>query len=278
MPTTQLHTKLVPIHANIKKTTPYVIFNNWHPGADYPYFMCSYPDSFLLTAHIKSNLLEFSDFGLGIPYKESPLGEGLLSNVDRDPFYDFQAVDCMTYVEQTLALAISGGAIDFENALLLIRHASPVFDFGTRNHFIVADWIPNNRWLLQDVTRLIGDTLCETMTKTIDRQQLLNRTGYASGTKLSPQKFSISYIPKSKLQQIAHKIEPGDIVCEITYERGIFVSHLGFIIRDDKNELQFRNASFWSRKVIDQPFSVLIRRLIKKPHMAGILILRIGIP
>ncbi len=68
---------------------------------------------------------------LGKAYRLDPLGEGVGSAIDPDPRWSLDFFDCLSLVETVLAL-----------------------QFGARNHFMEADWLPQNlaRGVLVDVT------------------------------------------------------------------------------------------------------------------------------
>ena len=72
---------------------------------------------------------------LGVPYMNSPLGEGVMP--DSDPLIRFDAFDCTTFVETVLA----GGDV---NKLNKIRYKNGNVGFLNRNHFIESDWLINN--------------------------------------------------------------------------------------------------------------------------------------
>jgi len=64
--------------------------------------------------------------------------------------------DCVTFVERTIALAL---ASDWESYYLLcerLRHKDGKVEFLGRNFFTLADWVPNNAWLLKDITQELG--------------------------------------------------------------------------------------------------------------------------
>ena len=66
------------------------------------------------------------------------------------------------------------------------------------------------------------------------------------------------------------------IMVIITTRKGIFASHLGFIIREKKEgPLLFRHGSLTGKKVIDEPYDRLYRRLQEDQHTAGIVLIRV---
>ncbi|REG84361.1 N-acetylmuramoyl-L-alanine amidase-like domain-containing protein [Marinomonas pollencensis] len=93
---------------------------------------------------------------LGAPYVDGNLGEGAKGRYDQDPLSRFDVFDCTTYVETVLAGAMSQSVDDFLPNLKKIRYQDGYVSFSSRNHFPSADWLPNNRWMLSDVTQKIG--------------------------------------------------------------------------------------------------------------------------
>ncbi len=70
--------------------------------------------------------------------------------------FDLRASDCVTLVERCIAL---GYATDWESYYRLcerLRHKDGVVAVLERNFFTLADWMPNNAWLLEDITGHFG--------------------------------------------------------------------------------------------------------------------------
>ena len=219
----------------------------------------------------------YSQLALGTPYSRDCLGEGANGKHDKDPLIDFSRVDCMTFCEQVLALAISKKYQDAFNNLQKIRYHNGTISFTTRNHFVMADWLPHNQWLLKDITEEIDGSLCKDMVKTIDRRKFAESLGF-NDTKsfLPPQRISIKYIPKQNLLTISDKLKGSEILVLITTREGIFVSHLGFIIKNRDSSLLFRHASLTHKKVIDEPFTQLYKRLQDDQHIAGSIFIQVS--
>ena len=76
---------------------------------------------------------------LGTPYQDGPLGEGPEGKYDTDPRVDFGKVDCVTYVEQTVALATASSYDEMFANLQKIRYHGAKTDFENRNHFMISD-------------------------------------------------------------------------------------------------------------------------------------------
>ncbi|MBD3288087.1 DUF1460 domain-containing protein [candidate division KSB1 bacterium] len=234
-------------------------------------------DSIIKNGNYKQRIEYYSELGLETPYVLSSLGEGPLGLYDKDPLLDLTRVDCMTFCEQILALSISPNYDEFFRILQKIRYTGDVVNIIKRNHFVIADWLPDNQWLLEDLTQKIGGNSCKRMTKTIHRRLFIRTLGVKDSLNdvPGPDTLSQPYIPKEVMPEIKSQLKNGDIVCLATHRKGIFVSHMGFFIIKPDQEIYFRNASSSSQKVIDEPYSELYNRLLKKKSAAGIIIFRV---
>lgn len=126
---------------------------------------------------------------LGLPYKSDPLGEGPGADIDPDPLFRFDALDCMTFVEEVMGLAFSDDADDFAAVLQAIRYHRATATYAMRNHFVELDWIAENsaHGLVSDITKSIGGPLAQQIALPI------NRVAWVMGKKDMPQedKFSL---------------------------------------------------------------------------------------
>jgi len=230
------------------------------------------------TPDVRQRIQIYSERAKGTPYLIFCLGEGPHAPYDPDPLVDFSRVDCMTFSEQMLALAISNSYSEMFDNLQRIRYKDGIIDFKKRNHFTLADWLPNNSWLLYDATQEIGDTLCLPMTKTIDRRADFLRMGCTDTSDVPPpQTMTISYIPTENLPKIKDRLQGGEIVTIVSDRPGIFSAHMGLIVRDKYGNVLFRHASSQERfqKVVDEFFDDVIAYLRAKPSLVGMVFMRI---
>lgn len=217
-----------------------------------------------------------SERSKGTPYLLGPLGEGPNGVYDKGPLIDLSKVDCVTFCEQTLALALSKTYQEAFQTLQRIRYKNGKISMQTRNHYTMADWVPNNAWLMTDVTRQVGGPLALPLTRVISHQNLFKQQNFVGIQGVEPdRKVTIAYIPKAKLPQIAAKLQTGDVGVFIIDLPGIFASHTGLMIRDTKGQLVFRNAtSIGPQQVTDLPFAELVSYLQSKPKMMGMSFIR----
>jgi hypothetical protein len=225
-------------------------------------------------------LLIYSERAIGTPYRWFPLGEGAKGKYDRDPLIDFTRVDCLTFCEQALAMILSQNSGEMFATLQRLRYRDGDIDIRSRNHFTIADWLPNNAWLVEDVTSAIGGELTASMTKTIDRKAALRQRGVPE-KELSnippPQTLTVQYIPQANLPAIENKLQGGEIACVVQSRPGIIVAHLGFVLRDGAGRVFYRNASARPgvKRVVDEDFDDLVKFLKRNPSWVGMIFLRV---
>lgn len=217
-----------------------------------------------------------SESAKGTPYFLGPLGEGSESNYDKNPLMDLSRVDCVTFIEQVLALSLS---YDYDTAfknLQKIRYKDADIKIEKRNHYFMADWAINNQWLFIDVSKEVGNNLTKPLTRTISHEKFFGGSVY-KGIKAQEKDrtLTINYIPKDKLFLIENKLQSGDIAAFVIDLPNIFVSHTGFIIKDKNGKVFFRNAtSIGPKQVTDLPYDQLVEYLKKSKKNMGLVFLR----
>jgi len=178
------------------------------------------------------------------PYILNVLGEG-----KKKPLYSFKGVDCVTYIESVLAISNSKNLKDSINFLQKIRYKNGEIRYNKRNHFMMSQWIPNNKklGLIEELTDKVSKNI-KIMEKSITKSnfdkkfkafKILNED-------LPIGEYKIKYIPINKFIKYQNKlkIKDGTIMVVIRENRKdypIFTSHLGFIINGKKSKI-FRSA------------------------------------
>lgn len=260
---------------------------------------------------------KFSATLLGKAFVDGPLGEGAEGLFDEDPLINFLGFDCTTYVETVLALAISkeNDPNDVLTNLTKIRYRNSVVDFYTRNHFIDADWIPNNKWLLTDVTQKLGGqeevAIAEALinkpgwyskftTKRLNRKNLseaelglLVEKLHRGGSSEESKNVAIPYVKLSAIFD-----ESGTVINEKILDRmpeasvvnivrpnwnlsevigtNMNVSHQGIVIRKSDGKLYLRHASSAGDKVVSEILLVdYLKPFLKSPTIKGFNVLAI---
>jgi hypothetical protein len=216
----------------------------------------------------------------GAPYRWFPLGEGPQGKYDRDPLIDFSCVDCLTFCEQILAMTLTDNYAEMFQLLQRLRYRDGIIDIRSRNHFTIADWLPNNSWLVEDITAAIGGEFTTSITKTIDRAAALRRKGVPDKELANvppPQTMTVQYIPEAKLPAIKPKLRGGEIACVVQSRPGIIAAHLGFVLRASSGRVFYRNASARPgiKRVVDEDFDDLVKFLRRNPSWVGMIFMRV---
>ncbi|MGE3726524.1 MAG: N-acetylmuramoyl-L-alanine amidase-like domain-containing protein [Candidatus Sericytochromatia bacterium] len=209
-----------------------------------------------------------SERALGTPYFLGPLGEGPSAPYDQKPLVDLKRVDCVTFCEQTLALALSSSYKQAVQTLQKIRYDKGEVKMECRNHYFMADWIPHNAWLVKDISAQLPGA--HKLTRTISHQNLFASQGFKGiQVRQKDRTLSISYIPEDQLEKALPHLQSGDVGVLIQDLPGIFAAHTGLVIKKG-DKLFLRNAtSLEPRQVVDTPFADLIVSLKKSKRLIG---------
>jgi len=247
---------------------------------------------------------------LGTPYLLDPLGEGPGGAIDRDPLIRFDAFDCQTYVETVIAEVRANSAEQVVDELRLIRYQGGVVDFGKRNHFPDADWIPNNVAL--GIVTDIGATIAGGRPLKVARTYITRRAWFVNLADNPTQQHNdylkthteargelrrlaaiasdstarISYIPKEALsdESLLERIPSGSLIFIIRPHTSMFgrvgslqnIAHMGFAIRRGER-LMYRHASSGAAKsVIDIGLASYLRIAARSKSFDGIAVYSIG--
>lgn len=221
-----------------------------------------------------ARLAEVSALFLGTLYKVSPLGEGKGNPPDEDPLWSFTDVDCQTFIEEVMALAISQSFEAFQRNLNDIRYADGRSSFDARNHFPEAQWVPANikKGFIEEITASVGGMMAKTYVKKIDPAKLsrvvdghpLPLEAFPSGA------FEFPYIPYEKAPAFIDKVPNGAIVHIVRVDnprKAYMTSHQGIVVikKEGKRERRYiRHASrHFGGKVADMTLSSYLGTLEK---------------
>lgn len=93
---------------------------------------------------------------LGAPYRSDPLGEG--TGRDPDPPARYEVWDCLTFVEEVLALALAGDPAHAAAVRRDLRYGGHPAEYRYRHHFMELQWLPQaaTRGWLTEITRDLG--------------------------------------------------------------------------------------------------------------------------
>lgn len=223
---------------------------------------------------------------VGKPYLADPLGEGETGRYDTDPLFRLDGFDCLTYVETVMALSLSSATESPEQKLNQIRYKDGKATYENRNHFMSADWLPNNikNGFIKDITKLIARENTQMATAFIQKNtwaQIKRVTGFEGKNT----KASVPYVPLMLIfthPEILKQIPNGAILnivrpnWNLSKEIGthLNISHTGFVIHKE-HELFFRHASASNKKIEDIDLLTYLEKMANSPTIKGINILQI---
>ena len=202
---------------------------------------------------------------VGKKYTNDPLGEEKYP--DMDPLIRFDAFDCITFVETSLA----GGDLDKLNKN---RYKDGNIDFVNRNHFIETDWIPNNQDIFSDVSRQYGKTAVREVV--IDKKNWFKKM-HGIDVNIPKQTVKFEYIPYSVLENIKNDktlivlfvVNKPKIRDKIGTDLAVY--HIGFLLPGGI----LRHASRDMGRVVDVDFDEYVEKRAKNKNDLGITLLGI---
>ncbi len=229
-----------------------------------------------LTVTQKINYL--SQFFLGTPYNLHCTGDGPYALLEAWPLVNFQETNCMALCEHVLALSISDSWDNFFDNLQQIRYRDGLIGMKTRNHYTMADWLPQNNWLLQDVSRTVGGAFTKTMTRTISHRAFFQNKGMSDMRDVLPDRtITIDYIPLNKVLTVKKNIKTGDVGAILfAHKKDIFSAHM-FLIVEKKGNKYVREASISKMVTLDTPLAQWFQDKLKQTprRYAGIALMRV---
>jgi hypothetical protein len=215
---------------------------------------------------------------LGKPYALGPDGEG--EGIDPRPPVRYDAFDCLTLVEETLALALAGDPDHASAIRNSLRYGDSVPSYETRHHFMELQWIPaaiHNGWLV-DTTARYGHTVRqETDVTTTTWKHWRKRSMFKLGDDQLPTgKISMDVLPLDDAIAAIDRFPVGALVLTVRSARGvpIWTTHIGFVVPG--REPMMRNASRrTAMRVVDEKLGWYFEHLKSYEHwtVSGIAVL-----
>ncbi len=202
---------------------------------------------------------------VGLPYAESPLGEGFAP--DADQLIRTDAFDCVTFVETVLANS------DVEK-LNQIRYKNAKVDFLERNHFVETDWLQNNADIVKNVSANYGKTAIRSVQ--IDKKNWLQKV-HNIDANFIPVNVKLEYLPYSELKQINNEKELVVLfVADNPKMRDkigtdLAIMHMGFLLPNGV----LRHASSERGCVVDVDFWEYAQQRAQSKVNIGIILLEI---
>jgi hypothetical protein len=218
----------------------------------------------------------FSEYFLGTPYAFTCVGDGEYALYEPYPLVNFDSTNCMAYCEHVLALAISDSWDNFFNNLQQIRYKDGMIGMRTRNHYTMGDWLPENKWLLDDVSRKVGGEHTQTVTRTISHTKFFEGKGITDLRHVKADyEMTIDYIPKADILKIKDQLQNGDIGTLIFANKtNIFSAHM-WMVMEVEGQTIIRESTTRGMTTFDTPYDAWAKRIQDSKRYIGITVMRV---
>ncbi|HEX7051230.1 MAG TPA: N-acetylmuramoyl-L-alanine amidase-like domain-containing protein [Longimicrobiales bacterium] len=189
---------------------------------------------------------------------------------------NLRELDCVTFVENTLALArlVRAGVDDFDAfraELTRIRYRHGIIDgYPSRLHYF-SDWIADNeaKGLVRDVTRELGGVRdgapIDFMSTHRDAYpQLEDPANFAAirDVEAAASARPRYFIPEDRIAEVEHRIRNGDIIAATSTVPGLDVAHTGIALWID-GRLHLLHAPLVGKtvEISELPLADRVRRI-----------------
>lgn len=225
---------------------------------------------------ITERIAFYSERFLGMPYNQMCAGDGPYALHEPWPLVNFHETNCMVFCEHVLALSISDSWDNFFNNLQQIRYRDGIIGMRTRNHYTMTDWMPQNSWLLTDVTKKVGGKYSIYETRTISHKKFFEEKGITDLRYVLPdRKQTLAIVPKQNLLDVEKNLKSGDILSLILANKtDIFSAHM-LIVIEKKGEKIIRESSNSKMITFDTPFKEWVASIQDKDRYKGLCFMRI---
>jgi hypothetical protein len=185
---------------------------------------------------LASRLDQISSALIGQTYSIDPLGEG--RPPDLDPRARYDQFDCLTYVEEVLALASSDSVHMAASSRNALRYSGPLPNYATRNHFMELQWVPNairGGWVRDISSRFTGSV---SRSRKIDahtwKQWGPSRDFHMSVDRFPTGTMRLAFVPIDDMLLQIDQIPSGSILMVVRDDRAdkpLWISHIGFVFQ-----------------------------------------------
>jgi hypothetical protein len=181
-----------------------------------------------------------SDALLDRPYLLDPLGEG--DGLDADPLVRYDAFDCLTFLEEILALSLAADPTDAGRIRRELRYGDAPVAYGNRHHFMEMQWLPANekRGFVRPTSADYGEPTVR-LSKTVTPQTWAwwarRRLFKIADADLPLGPMSLDVLPIDAALRVVDRIRPGTIVFTVRDDRGgvpIWITHVGITVPAEK--------------------------------------------
>lgn len=205
---------------------------------------------------LANRMEHFSRALMGTPYLLGPMGESYLDSIDTKPLVNLDSVDCVTFVEHTLALSLATHEDSIFTLLQRIRYRDGKIGYSTRKHYMLDDWVGEGKFAKP--VSMEGDT---SITRVLPKTEFYKKKmlKYVVNGKLGVDApMIIRMLPYGRALVWANTVYRGDFnvigVGFVGKSDKIDITHTGMIFLYPGEKPKLRHASSLRKKVVEQPF------------------------
>jgi hypothetical protein len=182
----------------------------------------------------------------------------------------------MAFCEHVLALSISDSWDNFFNNLQQIRYKDGLIGMRTRNHYTMADWLPENAWLLDDITKTIGKNYTRKVTRTISHENFFRGKGIDDLRYVKPDRnITVDFIPLNALAKIKENLHSGDIGTLLFANKSdIFSAHM-WMVFEKNGDLVIRESTTRGMTTFGTPYDDWAKYVQASKRYSGISLMRV---
>lgn len=209
----------------------------------------------------------FSKKLMGTPYKLGPMGEGHLDSIDNKPLVYLDSVDCVTYLEHVVALAMAKSEKSLYKQLQRLRYKGGKVNFVNRKHYLLNDWVGEGKYA--KVVPMDGEV---SMERTIPKSEFFksHNVDYKGGDA----RLTIRYMPLNKAIAMARAVYKGNMkvlgIGIVGTSENIDLTHTGFVVFMPGRKPLLRHASSVKKQVVEVPLA----EYLEKRKIPGITLFR----
>lgn len=194
----------------------------------------------------------FSKMLIGTPYKLGPMGEGHLDPIEDKPLVYLDSVDCVTYLEHVVALAMAKSEKSLYRQLQRLRYKGGKVSYLNRKHYLLDDWIGEGKYA--KVIPMENEVSVE---RTMPKREFFSNHNLKYTGKETP--VTVRYMPLDKAIEMAKKTYKGAMkvlgVGIVGTSDKIDLTHTGFVIFNPGQKPILRHASSQRKQVVEVPLA-----------------------
>jgi len=225
---------------------------------------------------VTARMMRYSELFLGMGYNFQCVGDGPYALSEAWPLVNLDETNCMSFCEHVLAMAISDSWDNFFNNLQQIRYRDGIIGMRTRNHYTMADWLPENDWLLDDVSALVGGGFTRYVTRTISHRRFFAGKGITDMRHVLPDReLTVAYVPEAHVSEIEGNLRTGDIGVLLVADKDDIFSHHMTIIAVKNGRTFIRESTSAGMSTFDTPYKEWIAAKFPEGKYIGMSFIRV---